>query len=114
MAAALKKITFEKAEREAIVGRIQRYFVDKSPAQLRSHFDISAQNATDRPGTWLLAMTPKRKQIREGIARLDLWIDQKSVVLAAMKMTFPNGDTKLMEFSNVKVNPPVDPPSLKP
>ena len=29
MAAPMKKITFEKAEREAIVGRIQRYFVDE-------------------------------------------------------------------------------------
>jgi hypothetical protein len=23
-------------------------------------------------------------------------------------MTFPNGDTKLMEFSDVKINPPID------
>lgn len=29
MVAPLKKITFEKAEREAIVARIQRYFVDE-------------------------------------------------------------------------------------
>lgn len=29
MATPLKKITFEKAEREAIVGRIQRYFADE-------------------------------------------------------------------------------------
>jgi hypothetical protein len=35
-----------------------------------------------------------------------LWIDRTTVVLAAMKMTFPNGDTKLMEFSNVKINAP--------
>ena len=94
--------------------RIQRYFVDKSPSQLRSHFDIAARNAKDRPGTWLVEMTPKRKQIREGVTRLDLWIDHKTVVLAAMKMTFPNGDTKLMEFSNVKINPAVDPALFTP
>jgi uncharacterized protein (DUF2164 family) len=29
MGSPLKKISFEKAEREAIVGRIQRYFVDE-------------------------------------------------------------------------------------
>jgi outer membrane lipoprotein-sorting protein len=86
--------------------RIQRYFVDKSPAQLRSHFDISARVAADRGGTWLVEMTPKRKQIREGVSKLDLWIDQRTVVLAAMRMTFPSGDTKLMEFSNVELNPP--------
>jgi outer membrane lipoprotein-sorting protein len=91
--------------------RIQRYFVDKSPAQLRSHFDIVAREAEDRPGTWLVDMTPKRKQIREGVTKLELWIDQNTVVLAAMKMTFPNGDSKLMEFSNVKINPPVASPA---
>lgn len=94
--------------------RIQRYFVDKSPAQLRSHFDIVARDAVERPGMWLVSMTPKRKQIREGLATLELWIDQKRVVLGAMRMTFPNGDTKLMEFADVKINPPVDPSLFTP
>ena len=100
-----------KIDRKTSIGaaqrRIQQYFVDKSPSQLRSHFDIVARDGSERAGTWLVTMTPKRKQIREGISRLDLWIDQSTVVLAAMRMTFPNGDTKLMEFSNVKINPAV-------
>lgn len=100
-----------KIDRKTNIGaaqrRIQQYFVDKSPSQLRSHFDITATEAADRTGTWLVHMTPKRKQIREGISKLELWIDQSRVVLTAMKMTFPNGDTKLMEFSNVKINPAV-------
>jgi outer membrane lipoprotein-sorting protein len=89
--------------------RIQRYFIDKSPAELRSHFDIQASVATDRQGVWLVTMTPKRKQIKEGVAALELWLDQKSVMLTAMRMTFPNGDTKLMAFADVKVNPEIDP-----
>jgi outer membrane lipoprotein-sorting protein len=100
----------QKLDRQTSIGaaqrRIQRYFVDKSPAELRSHFDIAATDAADRVGAWLVTMTPKRKQIREGISKLELWIDRTTVVLAAMKMTFPNGDTKLMEFSNVKINAP--------
>lgn len=94
--------------------RIQQYFVDKSPAQLRSHFDIAAAQAAGRPETWLIAMTPKRKQIREGLKKLELWIDQKAVVLTAMQMTFPNGDTKLMEFGDVKINPAIDPAVFTP
>jgi outer membrane lipoprotein-sorting protein len=94
--------------------RIQQFFVDKSPAQLRSHFDITARNAPDRPKTWLVTLTPKRKQIKEGLARLDLWLDQEAVTLAAMQMTFPNGDTKLMEFADVTINPPIDPAVFKP
>lgn len=89
--------------------RIQQYFVDKSPAQLRSHFDIAAEVANDRPGSWLVSMTPRRKQIKEGLARLELWLDHEAVLLSAMRMSFPNGDTKLMEFADVKVNPPIDP-----
>ena len=89
--------------------RIQRYFVNKSPSELRSHFDIAASVATDRPGAWLVVMTPKRKQIKEGVARLELWLDQTSVMLQAMRMTFPNGDDKIMAFSDVKLNPEIDP-----
>jgi hypothetical protein len=29
-------------------------------------------------------------------------------------MTFPNGDTKLMEFADVKINPPIDPSVFTP
>jgi outer membrane lipoprotein-sorting protein len=89
--------------------RVQQYFVNKSPAELRSHFDIAASVAADRPGAWLVAMTPKRKQIKEGLAKLELWLDRTSVMLVAMRMTFPNGDTKLMAFDDVKVNPEIDP-----
>lgn len=89
--------------------RIQQYFVNKSPAELRSHFDITAANATDRQNAWLVTMTPKRKQIKEGLATLDLWLDRTSVMLTSMRMTFPNGDTKLMAFADAKVNPPIDP-----
>jgi outer membrane lipoprotein-sorting protein len=94
--------------------RIQQYFVDKSPAQLRSHFDIVARDATDRPKTWLLTMTPKRKQIKEGLSKLELWLDQEAIVLAAMQMTFPSGETKLMEFADVRINPPIDPAVFRP
>jgi outer membrane lipoprotein-sorting protein len=88
--------------------RIQKYFVDSSPDELRSHFTVNASEAADRPGTYLVTMVPKRKQIQEGLARLDLWVDRTTQLMVAMKMTFPNGDTKLMTFSNVKPNAPVD------
>jgi outer membrane lipoprotein-sorting protein len=89
--------------------RIQSYFVDSSPGELRSHFQISASEAGDRPGTYLITMVPKRKQILEGITRLELWLDRGSLLLAALRMTFPGGDTKLMTFTDVKPNAPVDP-----
>jgi outer membrane lipoprotein-sorting protein len=88
--------------------RIEKYFLDKSPDELRRNFTITATEADDRPGTWRVTMVPTRKQIQQGLTRLDLWIDRTSMLLAAMKMTFPNEDTKLMVFENVVVNGPVD------
>jgi outer membrane lipoprotein-sorting protein len=89
--------------------RIQKYFVDSSPDELRSHFAIAAREAVDRPGTYLITMVPKRKQILEGLSRLDLWVDRTTQLLVAMKMSFPNGDSKLMTFTDVKPNASIDP-----
>ena len=89
--------------------RIQKYFVDSSPDELRSHFQVSAGEANDPPGTYLITMVPKRKQILEGMTRLELWLDRSSLLLAAMRMTFPGGDTKLMTFTGVKPNAAIDP-----
>ena len=89
--------------------RIQKYFVTSSPDELRSHFQVSAGEANDRPGTYLMTMVPKRKQILEGMTRLELWLDRSSLLLAAMRMTFPGGETKLMTFTDVRPNAVIDP-----
>jgi outer membrane lipoprotein-sorting protein len=89
--------------------RIQRYFVDTSPDELRENFTISIRIGADRRRTHQLTMVPRRKQIREGLASLDLWIDDASLLLSAMKMTFPNGDTKLMVLDKLVTNQPIDP-----
>ena len=89
--------------------RIQKYFVDSRPAQLRENFDIVSEKADDRPRTYRLTMVPRRKQIREGLSRLELWLDETSLLLSAMRMTFPNGDSKLMVLEDVVRNAPIDP-----
>jgi len=94
--------------------RIQQYFADKSPAQLRSHFDITATEPNTRPTAWLVTMVPRRKQIREGLTRLDLWIERDTVMLSSLLMTFPNGDTKRMSFEDVSLNPAIDDSVFKP
>lgn len=87
--------------------RVQQYFVNKSPDELRKHFGIVASEDPKRPGTYLLAMTPKRKQIQQGVSKLDLWLSKETLMLDAMRMTFPNGDTKTMTFDHVEMNVPV-------
>ncbi len=89
--------------------RVAKYFVDKSPAQLRKFFVITAHVADDNPGTWALTLVPSQKPIKEGVSEIDLWIDRTHLQLAAMLLHFPNGDLKRMEFDDVQLNPPLDP-----
>lgn len=88
--------------------RAERFFVLSTPAELRKHFDIVAVVAPDRPQAWQVTFTPKRSQMRQGVERVRLWIDRTSLVLQAIKMEYPGGDTRLMEFTDVRINPPVD------
>lgn len=90
-------------------GRVQKYFINGTLEDIRSQFEIEDHGTTDKPGTYYVTMAPKRKQIRENLAKLDLWIDQKSLLLDTMKMTFTNGDTKTMAFEDVVPNAPIEP-----
>jgi outer membrane lipoprotein-sorting protein len=89
--------------------RAERVFMGKSPDELRKVFDITAALAPDRPGTWHLTLVPRRRQLRQGLERLHLWIDQQTFLLQAQKMEMPGGDTRLMEFSDIVVNPTIGP-----
>jgi outer membrane lipoprotein-sorting protein len=93
--------------------RIQKYFVDNSASELRSHFQISAREAVDRPGTYHVTMVPKRKQIQEALTRLELWVDRASLLLTAMRMSFAGGESKLMTFEDVKPNAPIEPGAFR-
>ena len=93
----------------AAQARVQKYFLNSSAAELRRQFDIQDRDAGDRPGTYHVTMVAKRKQIRETLARLDLWVDRSSLLLAAMQMTFANGDTKSMALDDVVPNAVLEP-----
>jgi outer membrane lipoprotein-sorting protein len=88
--------------------RVQRFFVEGNAADLRREFDVEPRDTSERPGTDEVSLRPRRRQIRETLSRLDLWIDPTSSLLAAMRMTFVNGDTKTMTFEQVRKNPLLD------
>lgn len=93
----------------AAQGRVQKYFINGTAEDLRKQFDIEDHGTGDKPGTYYVTMVPKRKQIKENLARLDLWIDRRSLLLDTMKMTFANGDSKTMVFEDVTPNAPIEP-----
>jgi outer membrane lipoprotein-sorting protein len=89
--------------------RIQKYFVDADAAELRRVFEIHEDEAPPRPGIYQVTMVPKRKQLREALAKLELSVDRASLVLSTMRMTFANGDTKTMTFADVVPNATIAP-----
>ena len=88
--------------------RIQKYIANDS-GELRSQFDIELPDESERPGTYEVALIPKRKQIRETTPRLEFWVKTSSMLLSAIRITFTNGDTKTMVFENVAPNVALDP-----
>jgi outer membrane lipoprotein-sorting protein len=91
-------------------GRIQKYFVNGTANDLRREFTIEDHGmAGDRPNAYSITMLPKRKQIRDNLVRLDLWVNRTTLLLDAMKMTFANGDTKTMTFEDVVPNAAIAP-----
>lgn len=102
----------DRGERERIdisqtMKRIDQYFTQASIGQLRSMFEIVAEADSTIPGTDRVDMRPKRKPIKEGLGRLELWIDRESLLLVQMQMTFPGGDRKTIRLEDVAVNVPV-------
>jgi len=72
----------DRHEREAIdisqiQKRIDRYFTQANPEQLRSLFEVRAEPDAAMRGADLIDMRPKRKQIKEGLEKLILWIDRE-------------------------------------
>lgn len=98
-----RNIKQERDISEAL-GRIEKYFVTKSPKELRRHFEIAATEDKERAGTYRIDMTPKRKQIEQGLTRLELWLRKDTLLLDAMRMHFPGDAIKMMEFRDVVVN----------
>lgn len=87
--------------------RAERMFIGKSPDELRKLFDITA--AEHDATTWKVTFVPRRRQLREGVERLHLWIDRQSLLLEALEMELAGGDRRRMEFSDVVVNPEIGP-----
>ncbi len=87
--------------------RIEHYFAHASIAQLRSMFEISAAPDATVAGRIRIDMRPKRKQVRDGLERLELWIDRDQLLLSQLRMTFPGGDQKTIRLEELTVNIPI-------
>jgi outer membrane lipoprotein-sorting protein len=87
--------------------RIDEYFTQASLDQLRSMFDVTASPDAAMRETEYVDMRPKRKQIKAGLERLELWIDRENLLPVQMRMSFPGGDAKTIKLDDIAINVPV-------
>lgn len=97
----------EKIDISQMQKRIDQYFTQATIGELRSMFEITAQPDAVIHETDRVDMRPKRKQIKEGLERLELWIDRDSLLLVQLQITFPGGDRKTIRLDDIAVNVPV-------
>jgi outer membrane lipoprotein-sorting protein len=102
----------DRRERETIdiaetQKRIDRYFTHATLAELRGLFEIKAESDASLHDMDRVEMVPKRKQIRQGLERLELWIDRETLLLSQMRMLFAGGDVKTIRLEDVTVNVPI-------
>ncbi len=81
---------------------VEKYFTNASEKDLRGHFDIQVLSDPELPHTYLLDMVPRRKQIEQGLAHLQLWLERETLLMVRMQMDFPSGDTKLIELEDLE------------
>jgi outer membrane lipoprotein-sorting protein len=87
--------------------RIDHYFAKAGIDDLRSMFTIVVSGDPALRNTDRVEMRPKRKQIKDGLELLQLWIDRDTLLLAQMSMQFPGGDVKVIRLDDMAVNVPV-------
>jgi outer membrane lipoprotein-sorting protein len=83
--------------------RAQKYFLNKTPDELRRHFTVRAFRDPQVPGTYQVEMIPTRKQIAEGLRELRIWVDDETLFLSRLHMVFATGDTKTFELDSVRL-----------
>jgi outer membrane lipoprotein-sorting protein len=97
----------ERIDITAIQKRIDQYFTHATIDELRGMFEITAEADQGVRHADRIDMKPKRKQIKQGLERLELWIEREGDMLVQMRMTFPGGDQNTITLEDMVVNVPV-------
>jgi outer membrane lipoprotein-sorting protein len=75
--------------------------------ELGSYFDFTFVNKADEP-YYTLDLKPKTKGIARRVRHIRIWIDKKSYLTTKFEYTEGDGDVTRYEFTNVRINQPVE------
>jgi outer membrane lipoprotein-sorting protein len=94
--------------------RIDQYFTNANLNDLKKSFDIKAEPDATLKHTDRVEMRPKRKQIKQGLEKLELWIDRDSSLLVQMRLGFPGGDQKTITLGEITMDVPIGDDTFRP
>lgn len=102
--------------RKGLVDQFLLLGFGSSSADLKADYNVTLVG-TEKPGNetvWHLQLIPKSPDVLKNLKKADLWISQTSGLPVEEKLfTSSTGDYELINYSNVKLNPPLSDSSLK-
>lgn len=104
----------EQFDVSEIMKTVNKYFTNADPGQLRRAFTIRAFLDPAAPCCYQIDLLPKRKQIKQGLERLQIWVSRDIYMLSQMTITFAGGDTTVFKLENVELNVPIPPHTFAP
>ena len=84
-------------------------------AELERDYDISvlSQEKVEGQGTTLLQLIPHSKEALNYVKRMELWISDATGYPVQEKLHQPSGDSLLVVYDDVKINPPLTAADMK-
>jgi outer membrane lipoprotein-sorting protein len=98
----------ERVEVKQYQDRIFRYMgASGAIDELGAWFNFTFTNTSDKP-YFVLDLAPKNKAVAKRVRHIKIFIDRKSYLTTQFEYTEGDGDKTRYEFTNVKVNAPVE------
>ena len=96
----------EEVEIKKFIGkRLFRFLgVGQSIEDLAKYYEFHLGGSNDLPGTHLLVLTPRKKQVRESVAFMKIWVDAETYLPRQVAYEESDGDSTLLTFHDLRVN----------
>jgi outer membrane lipoprotein-sorting protein len=99
----------KQAERRGIHRWREQLFrflgLGQASEELAKFYDITLGEENERPGTYLLVMTPTKKRVRKRMDPVLFWIDAATFLPIRVEYRSNSGNHRVIEFDKMTVNP---------
>ncbi len=75
--------------------------------ELGRYFDFTFTDTSTSP-TWVLDLNPKSKVVAKRVRHIKIWIDKSTYLTSKFEYIEGDGDVTRYEFSNIRVNSPIE------